>query len=136
MYQFYSMKFNQIYLGGYIPSACKIYRLHNNDAYMNMLTCIIDWISPINDDNVFTIVVWYKRDAITDKCLIASINNSGGNINGNNINYQDNQVESGYISYHIILIVPPNRVFIYPLNVIGRKLKLSKLDVNQIQTWV
>ena len=90
----------------------------------------------INDNVGFAVVGWHKRGVINDKSLIddRKINNSdsGTTATKYNTNEEDMQVDSGEISYHIIIIDPTNHEFLDPTSQLGRGLCHLKLDVKEI----
>ena len=88
----------------------------------------------INNNGVFTVVIWYKRFFVNNKIIIAerTANGISGNVLDNN-SYEEVQVYTGDISDQIVHITPNNKYFLDSDNLPGHKLNGLKFDVAEIE---
>ena len=120
MNEFSSTLFSNLYLTGPIPpsACCTVLDKAHHVQGIDLIDCMNNCINYINNHGGFTIIGWYKRGLIEDKSLI-TLNNG-----------ENEQVQSGDISYHIVSIMPTERAFLERRSPLGIALAARKFNVN------
>ena len=96
MEDFSSIEFSKLYLKKFFNSSIRFNQLDYNDTYFSIQKVADDIVKYINENGGFTVIGWYKRGEIND------ISNEES----------QNEVESSDIGYHIVSIVPTNRLIV------------------------
>ena len=97
-----------------------------------MNTAIDNCVCLINNNGGFTVVGWFKRVIINGRSLISERNS---NYNGNHhiTTEEDVKINSGYICYHFVQIIPTNHEFIDPRIPLYQQLSELMYDLTKIQ---
>ena len=84
-------------MGTDFSGSCKLYMPQINEASINMLTDLENFIRFINDNGGFTVVKWYKIGVINDKTLVydQKINNGNGENTATNYNNYEKGIQVG-----------------------------------------
>ena len=102
------------------PQTVPVTSLEHTEASDKLEDAIENCVQIINDNDGFTVVMWYSRGEINDKSLI-----------GMNAANDEGQTDSGKINYHIIQILPTNREFLKRGNALSIALNESKFKVGE-----
>ena len=122
--EFSSTNFTSNYTTGPIPPSATstvLDKAHHEQG-IRLIDCMNNCMNYINNNGGFTVVGWYKRGLIDDKSLITLSKNK----------VEDEQVQSGEISYHIVSIMPTNSNFKNRLSAQSVALAALKFDVNEM----
>ena len=122
MNDFSSTTFSNLYLTGPIPpsAGCTVLDKVHHDQGIRLIDCMNACVNFINNNGGFTIIGWYKRGLIEDKSLI-TLNNG-----------ENEQVQSGDISHHIVSIMPSERGFLEKRTPLHTALTTRKFNVNNM----
>ena len=120
--QFSSTNFTNLYMTGSIPPSASSTVLDNahHEQGIRLIDCMKGCVQYINNNGGFTVIGWYKRGLIDDKSLI-SLNNG-----------ENEQVQSGVISHHIVSSMPSERGFLERRSRLHTTLTTRKFNVNNM----
>lgn len=122
------MKFSLCYLTNRIPPTVRKNSLSQaNRLYWELEECIEEVVDFVNDNSGWTVVGWYKRGAIKDRCLIES----SGSINTTNGN-EDSMVGLAKLSFHIVKLTPTNQALLDRNTDLGTDLTERKFNVSRL----
>jgi hypothetical protein len=125
---FSSTKFSLLYLNHHLPGSIKVSAIRmssKNNVFFDIEDAMENVVDHVNDNGGWTIIGWYKRGIITDKSLIAS----GVTTNANN---ENEEIEAGQLTHHIVQIIPTDRSFLNETSINGRALLRLKYDVSNL----
>ena len=102
--------------------------LQLTDAYIRLMEFIEECISYVNRNGGFIIVGQYKQGVINNKILVAGAGNTSHHNNDDKV-----QIETGKISYHIVQMIPTNRIFLQSGSPLYIGLNQRKFNANEIE---
>ena len=120
--QFSSTRFSSLYMTGSIPpsASCSVLDKVHHEQGIRLIDCMNACVNFINNHGGFTVIGWYKRGLIDDKSLI-TLNNG-----------ENEQVQSGEVSHHIVSIMPSDRSFLERRSPLHTALTTRKFNVNNM----